>query len=133
MREKPISEVTLRKYEPPAETLDINIRRFLLALGLVRPGDRKSPLEAIFMALLTASGPVTIPDMARLTEISESGVRYHLLRLKNLRLVAPASRGAYSIAEGGDLVMAFKMFRKYALEDILDRISEYAVRLDEQK
>ena len=129
MREKPIAEVTLRKYEPPAGNLDTDIRRFLLSLGLVRPGDKESPVEVILRAILTAPGPVGMKELSQKTGISESGVRYHLSRLKTMRLIS--GHGKYQIAEG-DLSIAFKMFRRYALEDILDRISGYAESISEK-
>jgi len=126
VREKPITEVTLRKYEPPGDAFDTNIRRFLLSLGLIRPGDKNSPVEVILKTILTYGKPVAIRDLAKQTGISESGVRYHVLRLKTMRLVE--GHGKYQIAEG-DLSLAFKIFRKYALEDVLDRISDYAEKL----
>ena len=118
--------MTLRKYEPPGEDFKANIRRFLLGLGLVRPGDKNSPVEAILSTILTYNRPVAVRELVQLTGISESGVRYHVQRLKALRLVE--GHGRYRIAEG-DLAVAFKMLRRYALEDILDRISEYAEKL----
>lgn len=127
MREKPITEVVLRKYEAPGNDFKVNIRRFLLSLGLVRPGDKNSPVELILHTILTYGKAVSVRDLAQTTGISESGVRYHVLRLKNMHLIE--GHGTYQIAEG-DLGIAFKIFRKYSLEDILDRISEYAEKIN---
>ncbi len=126
MRDAPIFEVTLRKYEPPAEDRRRNLRFFLLSLGLVRPGDRQSPLEVIFSRLLEENGPVSLAKLAKEANITESAARYHMERLKALRLVE--GRGEYRLAEG-DLSVAFRVFRRYVLEEILDRIAEYAESL----
>ncbi|MBR9681793.1 MAG: hypothetical protein GOV00_03265 [Candidatus Altiarchaeota archaeon] len=90
---------------------------------MIRPGDKNSPVEAILHSILTFGQPVSVRELAQQTRISESGVRYHVLRLKTMRLIE--GHGKYRIAEG-DLSIAYKMFRRYALEDVLDRISEYA-------
>ena len=121
----PLFEVTLRKYEPPAGDRDRNLRFFFLSMGLIRPGDQKSPLETIFKTLLDR-GEVSVTDLAEMTGITESAVRYHLERLKALRLVE--GRKNYKIAEA-DLAVAFKVFRRYVLEEILDRIEVYVESL----
>ena len=117
----PLFEVTLRKYEPPEGGLDKKIRFFLLSMGLIRPGDEKSPLEKIFKTLLV-NGETSVTELAGLTGVTESAVRYHLERLKALRLAE--GRKNYKIAEA-DLGVAFKVFRRYVLEEILDRIENY--------
>jgi DNA-binding transcriptional ArsR family regulator len=122
MGDAPIFEVTLRKYEPPSADFDRNLRVFLLSLGLIRPGDQKSPLEAIFRELLVRKAPVSVEELAKTTQITESAVRYHLERLKTLRLVD--GRKEYFVAEN-DISVAFRVFRKYVLEEILDRIENY--------
>ena len=60
----PLFEVTLRKYEPPSGDRDRKIRIFLLSMGLIRPGDKKSPIETIFKELLGSEKPVSVPELA---------------------------------------------------------------------
>ena len=122
MGDKAIMGVTLRKYEPPTDDYDRNLRLFLLSLGLIRPGQKESPLELIFKKLLESKKPVPVEELASATGITESAVRYHLERLKALRLVD--GRKEYHIAEN-DLVVAFRVFRRYILEEILERIENY--------
>ena len=127
MRDAPISEITLRKYEPPSGDLERDLRQFLLSLGLVRPGSQGSPVETVFRELLLSKKPVSVAELAKKAKITESAVRYHLERLKNFRLVE--GRGLYSLAEK-DLSVAFKVFRRYFLEEILDRIETYVESLE---
>ncbi|MBR9689680.1 MAG: winged helix-turn-helix transcriptional regulator [Candidatus Altiarchaeota archaeon] len=126
VRDTPLFELTLRKYEPPTGDLDKDLRTFLLSLGMVRPGDQKSPLEVIFKAILTSKKPIAVDDLAKMAGVTESAVRYHLERLKALRLVD--GRKEYYLAET-DLSVAFKVFRRYVLEELLDRIDLYVSEL----
>lgn len=126
MTDKPVFDVTLRKYELPTEDFDRNLRLFLLSMGLIRPGTKKSPLEVIFKHILVEKKPISVEDLAEMTGITESAVRYHLERLKALRLVD--GRKEYFLAEN-DLSVAFRVFRRYVLEEILDRIEGYVSAL----
>lgn len=126
MKDSPIFELSLRKYEPPTGNLERDLRVFLLSMGLVRPGDAKSPLETIFHALVTQKRPISVTELAQMAKITESAVRYHLERLKSMRLVE--GRKDYVLAEG-DLSIAFKVFRRYVLEEILDRIDAYVTEI----
>ncbi len=126
MTDKPVFDVTLRKYELPTEDFDRNLRLFLLSMGLIRPGTKKSPLEVIFKYILVEKKPISVEDLAEMTGITESAVRYHLERLKALRLVD--GRKEYFLAEN-DLSVAFRVFRRYVLEEILDRIEGYVSAL----
>jgi DNA-binding transcriptional ArsR family regulator len=126
MKDSAIMELTLRKYEPPSGELDRDLRLFLLSMGLVRPGDEESPAEVIVREILTRDGPVSVSELAQKAKITESAVRYHLERLKSLRLVD--GRGDYRLAEG-DLTVAFRVFRRYVLEEVLDRIEAYVAAI----
>ena len=126
MSDKPVFGVTLRKYELPTEDFDRNLRLFLLSMGLIRPGAKKSPLEVIFKHILVEKKPISVEDLAEMTEITESAVRYHLERLKALRLID--GRKEYFLAEN-DLSVAFRVFRRYVLEETLDRIEGYVSAL----
>lgn len=126
MKDVPIMELTLRKYEPPSGEFDQDLRMFLLSMGLVRPGDERSPAETIFKTLLTSNNPVSVSKMAEKAGITESAVRYHLERLKSMRLVE--GRREYRLAEG-DLLVSFRVFRRYVVEEVLDRIEAYVSQL----
>ena len=126
MTDKPLLEVQLRKYEPPGPDFDRNLRVFLLSLGLIRPGDEQSPLETIFRELLVSKKEIPVDKLAELTHITPSAVRYHLEKLKELRLVS--GRKNYYLAER-DLTVAFSVFRRYVVEEVLDRIEKYVLSL----
>ncbi len=126
MRSDPLVEVVLRKYEPPSDDLRSNLHFFLLSLGLVRPGEKSSLAENVFFELLTNPNGVSVSYLARKFGCSESAVRYHLQKLRELHLVE--GRRIYRIAEG-DLEIAFKVFRRFVVGEILDRIEDYVKRI----
>ncbi len=116
-------ELILRKYEAPTGDFKTDLRIFLLSLGLIRPGEKSSPVEKIFSELL--KGEKTIKELSKVSGISENAVRYQIRKLKSVGLVE--GRKTYRIAEG-NLVFAVKMLR-FRIEEILKRIEEYAESL----
>ena len=130
MSERPISQVIIRKYEPPTKDFDSNLKRFMLSLGLIRVGDKNPPIFQIFKEIVVSKHPVSVKKLGQQTKLSNSAVRYHIQKLKFLRLVD--GRGSYSLSEQGDLLTSFKIFRRFVLEEILERIEEYAARLNDR-
>ena len=52
-QDKPITEITLRKFERPLdEDTDELIRKFCISLGLLQPGDSRDVIVDIFRLLL---------------------------------------------------------------------------------
>ena len=127
MSERPIFQVILRKYEPPTEDFDTNLKRFMLSLGLIRAGDKTPPIFRIFKTIVLSEQPISVKKLGQQTNLSSSAVRYHIQKLKFLRLVD--GRGSYSLSEDGDLLTSFKIFRRFVLEEIIERIEEYAAKL----
>ena len=128
MGTKPLIEVSLRKYEPPTENFRKNLRFFLLSIGIIRPGDADSLAEKLFFEILSTREGVTVSEIAKKFGVSESAVRYHITKLKELRLIE--GRGRYRITEG-DLQIAFLIFKRYVIGEILDRIEVYVRILTE--
>lgn len=130
--DKPLLEVTLRKYERPAgKPKEEVLKKFCMALGLLQPGDSRDQIVGILDVLLREKRPVTVGEISgKLGKKSAlSGIRRHLRRLAELKLVEKQGR-LYRLAEGEDLQFAVKFLtRKFVVEDILSRIEEYAAEL----
>ena len=126
MKNKPMIEIVLRKYELPSNDFEKTLKFFLLSLGFLRPGDKDSLAEKVFEKILKSNEGVTVSDLAKELNVSESAVRYHISKFKEIRLVE--GRRRYRIAEG-DLFLAFTSFKKYVVAEVLERIEEYVKKL----
>ncbi len=134
--DRPLLEVTLRKYERPSGERKNLARTFLLSIGLLQPGDSRDTVVDIFDFLMQSAKN---REVLKVKEIcsrlnqgdAPSNVRRHLRRLREVKLVEKTD-GGYRIAEGFDLSLAFKyVTRKYIISDVLDRIEMYASALEE--
>ena len=52
MKNKPMIEIVLRKYELPSNDFEKTLKFFLLSLGFLRPGDKDSLAEKVFEKIL---------------------------------------------------------------------------------
>ena len=103
LRETPLQEITLRKYERPAsQDRKIILTKFCMSLGLLQPGDSRRLIVDVLEALLERR-----EEFKNLDEIYEkvgknvekSGIRRHLRRLINLKIVERKNK-QYRIMEG---------------------------------
>ena len=147
MKEIPLSEITLRKYEKPSPNSSKRelTKKFLLSLGLLSPGDSRDSIIDIFQ--LIHEYPQGISSLALeehlkarrqelklpLHGIAASNIRRQLKRLKDIFLIDKLA-GNYRIAEGEDVDYLFEeKIKKYYLNSILSRVKEYAVALKDNK
>lgn len=130
--DKPLLEVTLRKYERPAgKPKEEVLKKFCMALGLLQPGDSRDQIVGILDVFLKEKRPVTVGEISGKLgkKTAPSGIRRHLRRLMEVKLVEKQGR-FYRLAEGEDLQFAIKFLtRKFVVDDILARIEEYAAEL----
>lgn len=130
--EKPLIEVTLRKYERPVGlSREEILRKFCMSTGLLQPGDGRELIVDVLDAILKSSEPQNLETIMKNIpkKVAPSGVRRHLRRLIQLKLVERQGKN-YRLTEGETLEFALKyLTRKYIVEDILDRIEEYAKAL----
>jgi hypothetical protein len=138
LKDLPLQEITLRKYElPDASDKQEVAKKFLLSLGLLQPGESRDILVDIFLALLSARGDKKALDIAKLIEkipekkgVSESNVRRQLRRLKNFKLVEKVG-GGYRIAEFGSLEPIIEDYiHSFVVKPSVERLKEYAKALD---
>tara|TARA_Y100000310_G_C20648970_1_gene798283 strand:- start:1527 stop:1994 length:468 start_codon:yes stop_codon:yes gene_type:complete len=136
-----LAEITLRKYERP-EGLDGRelVRKLLLSIGLLQPGDSRDVIVDILHIMLIAQKKkqmlnseeiryeVTKDRKKRklpMLGIASSNVRRQLLRLRDAQIVEKVAN-QYRINENETLERIFdEKIERYYLASVKDRVKEY--------
>lgn len=138
MRETPLAELTLRKYEKP---FDIRgralVKKICLSLGLLQEGDSRDVIVDVLSVLITERG---LQDAALIEKrvkdsrkqaklavrgVAPSNIRRQLKRLRDLYLIEKQGN-QYRITEGLSLADVFEeKIEKFYLRSILERIKDY--------
>lgn len=146
MRDLPLSEITLRKYEKPYDASKREmVKKVCLSLGLLQPGDSRDVIVDILLALDDARKErkeltsVEIQGIVKdLREknsldsrgLAESNVRRQLKRLRDLMLVDKRSN-LYRLSEFEPLSGIFeKKIEQFLIPQTVERIREYLGKLD---
>ncbi len=146
MKDIPLSEITLRKYEKPAglEKREL-VRKICLSLGLLQLGDSRDILVDILMVLIEANKNkerLTSEEIGKRTEelrkkysletkgLAESNVRRQLKRLRDIMLI-DKSENKYYLSEHNSLKEIFEnSIEKFVIPQTIERIKEYLNELD---
>lgn len=141
MKERALSEITLRKYEKPYEssTRDL-LKKICLSLGLLQPGDSRDIIVDILQVLFESRNlkkDLTVEEIKEkaiknrertnleIKGIAESNIRRQLKRLRDLFIVEKVSNN-YRISEFESLEEIFsKKIEKFYISSIIERIKEY--------
>lgn len=143
----PLAEITLRRYEKPANLSEREmVRKLCLSLGLLQPGDSRDVIVDIFSVLIKArksQNNLTGDEICALViegrknmklamlGIASSNIRRQLKRLKDLLLVEKRLN-AYRIVEHSNLNDIFEeRIEKMLVPSINARIKEYLKKIDE--
>lgn len=143
----PLAEITLRRYEKPANLSERElVRKLCLSVGLLQPGDSRDVVVDVLNVLVKARKgqkqltsdevcSLVIEDRRNLKlpmlGIAPSNIRRQLKRLKDLLLVEKRLN-AYRIAEHNSLHEVFEeKIEKFLLPSINSRIKDYLRRIDE--
>ena len=146
VRDTPIHEITLRKYEKPYESSKRElVRKICLSLGLLQPGDSRDVMVDVLLVLedarkdkkeLTSFEVVDLVTKKRqehsleVKGIAESNIRRQLKRLRDLMLVDKRSN-VYSISEFASLHELFEQkIENFLIPQTIGRIKEYIGMLD---
>ena len=138
IKDIPLQEITLRKYEIPTALDDRELaRKFLLSIGMLQPGDSRDIIVDVFHTLLKAGSAGAIFEQIS-TELegkpgaSQPNIRRQLRRLKEIKLID--NRGeAYRIVESGQLVELINNYlEQFIVAPTLSRIKQYAVALEQR-
>jgi|SRR3989338_316072 len=143
----PLAEITIRRYEKPANLGERElVRKLCLSVGLLQPGDSRDIIVDVLSVLIKARKELknlTSDEICHLVieerkklklqmlGIASSNIRRQLKRLKDLLLVEKRLN-AYRIVEHSSLSDIFEeKIEKFLLPAINSRIREYLKKIDE--
>ena len=146
VKDIPLSEITLRKYEKPYEVSKRElVKKVCLSLGLLQPGDSRDVVVDILLALENARKEkkelssveiqaivATIRKSHSLDErgLAESNIRRQLKRLRDLMLV-DKNNNLYRLSEFEPLSEIFKnKIEGFLVPQTIERIKEYFDKLE---
>jgi hypothetical protein len=146
MRDLPLHEITLRKYERPYDSSKRElVRKVCLSLGLLQPGDSRDVVVDVLLVLddarkqkkeLTSFEVVDLVTDKRnehsleVKGIAESNIRRQLKRLRDLMIV-DKNANLYRISEFESLHQLFeKKIEQFLIPQTIERIKEYLGALD---
>ena len=146
VKDIPLGEVTLRKYEKPYDAPKRElVRKVCLSLGLLQPGDSRDVIVDILLALdearkakvmLSSVEIKSKVDAARKANsleskgLAESNIRRQLKRLRDAMLVDKLEN-TYRLSEFSPISEIFtQKIEKFLIPQIIERIKEYLVKMD---
>ena len=146
MKDLPLSEITLRKYEKPAglEKREL-VRKICLSLGLLQLGDSRDVIVDILLTLIEANKnkeSLSSEEIrARVEELrkkysletkglAESNIRRQLKRLRDAMLIEKQGNN-YHLTEYLSLSEIFENnLERFVIPQIIERVKEYLQELD---
>lgn len=146
VKDLPLGEVILRKYEKPYDSSKRElVRKVCLSLGLLQPGDSRDIIVDLLLVLEDArKGKVWLNSFEirdKVEEIrkensleckglAESNIRRQLKRLRDALLV-DKQENKYRVSEFAPLSELFETkIEKFLIPQTVDRIKEYLGKLD---
>lgn len=147
VRDRPLNEITLRRYERPYETSRRElIKKVCLSLGLLQPGDSRDVMVDVLLALeegrkerkeLTSFDIIDKVTTLRkehsleVKGIAESNIRRQLKRLRDMMLVDKRNN-LYRLAEFESLSHLFEhKIENFLIPQTIERVKEYLGRIDD--
>lgn len=141
MKDIPLSEITLRKYEKPHESDKRNlIKKICLSLGLLQPGDSRDVIVDILYCIIDKAkndGCVNVDELKHsvtelrkkyslpLSGLADSNLRRQLKRLKDMMIIEKTT-GGYRLRENNTLKEIFNStIKPFYIDQIISRINEY--------
>ena len=146
VKDTPISEIILRKYERPykIEKRDL-IKKICLSLGLLQPGDSRDVIVDILQVLTESQKEKKKLDSIEIGKrveelrkkenleikgVAESNIRRQLNRLRNLMIIEK-NNNLYCLSEFESLNKIFEdKIEKFIVQPSIERIKEYLKELD---
>jgi predicted transcriptional regulator len=146
MKDIPLSEITLRKYEKPVglEKREL-VRKICLSFGLLQLGDSRDVIVDILLVLIEAqknNEKISSGEIRNRAEalrekysletkgLAESNIRRQLKRLRDAMLIEK-SNNEYSLSENRNLSEIFEnSIEKFIIPQTIERIKEYLSELD---
>jgi hypothetical protein len=149
VKEVPLGEITLRKYEKPYDTSKRElVKKVCLSIGMLQPGDSRDIIVDIFLVLEEARknkqwlSSFTIRDKVEelrksnsleIKGLAESNIRRQLKRLRDTMLV-DKQENQYRISEFAPISEIFEnKIEKFLVPQTIERIKEYLLKLDTEQ
>jgi len=146
VKELPLGEITLRKYEKPYESSKREVvRKVCLSLGLLQPGDSRDIIVDIVLVLEDSRkkkewlSSFAIRDKVEalrkqnsleIKGLAESNIRRQLKRLRDAML-ADKQENQYRLSEFAPISEIFEAkIEKFLIPQTIERIKEYLVKLE---
>ncbi len=137
LKDLPLQEITLRKYESPQNMVTEELpRKFLLSVGLLQPGESRDIIVKIFELLRkNAKRSYEVHEIFKELKgekgVSPPNIRRQLRRMRELKLVEKTYEG-YKICESFYAVTA-NYLEPFVIRQATERLKEYAEKLDRVK
>jgi len=146
MKDLPLSEITLRKYEKPSglEKREL-VRKICLSLGLLQLGDSRDVIVDILMVLNDAnkkkenlSSGIIGKRVEKLRKdysldergLAESNIRRQLKRLRDSMLIDKVGNNYFLIEHLGLKEIFENNIEKFIIPQIIERVKDYLDELD---
>jgi hypothetical protein len=141
VKDEPLNEITLRRYEKPyqADKREL-VKKVCLSLGLLQPGDSRDIIIDILSVLLDArknKEKLSSDDIKLRVEnsrkeknlelkgVAESNIRRQLKKLRDLMII-DKKENLYNLAEFESLSSIFESkIEKFLIGQATERIKEY--------
>ncbi|MBS3093477.1 hypothetical protein J4456_02755 [Candidatus Pacearchaeota archaeon] len=149
MRDIPLSEITLRKYEKPTglEKREL-VRKICLSLGFLQLGDSRDVMVDILLVLIEANTNKEVLSSDEIRNrvevmrskysldtkgLAESNIRRQLKRLRDAMIIDKINN-TYFLTEHSSLKEIFKNnIEKFVIPQIIERVKEYLEELEKIK
>jgi len=146
VKDAPISEIILRKYEHPynIEKRDL-VKKICLSIGLLQPGDSRDVVVDILSVLLENRKEKEKLDSLQIKELversreknnlevkgsAESNIRRQLKRLRDLMIIEKRGN-VYYLSEFETLDKIFEdKIERFIVQPSIERIKEYLKKLE---
>jgi hypothetical protein len=137
----PLAGISLSEFERPGNDYFTNLRRFCISIGVISPGESRVGIVHILDVLLKArkGHPHGLDSYSIVKELYKTDVKIvyaNILRdVRKLIEVGLVEKrdSKYRIKENLNLNEILNSFIKpYIVDRILKRVSEYAIKLDDQ-
>ncbi len=149
VRDIPLGEITLRKYERPYDSAPRElVKKVCLSLGMLQPGDSRDIIVDIVLILEDARkqklwlSSFEIRDRVQELRkknsldgkgLAESNIRRQLKRLRDSMLV-DKQENKYRLSEFAPLSELFEVkIEKFLIPQMVERIKEYLQKLEESE
>jgi hypothetical protein len=148
VKELPLSEITLRRYEKPYESTRRDlVRKVCLSLGLLQPGDSRDIIVDMLLVLEAARSEkvwlnsfevrdkvenVRKENSLEIKGLAESNIRRQLKRLRDAMLV-DKKENKYRLSEFAPLHEIFEnKIERFLIPQTIERIKEYLGKLSQE-